>query len=97
MSDYLVTSVGKDFVDRSDRDDLKSSTTPPPAATPIHASKHTTFDLRESLDWLLRADADEEIISPEEGTIRRERRFELLLWLLHLEPRLGPYPEPQVS
>lgn len=54
-----------------------------------------TFDVKESLEWLL---------GPEEDTLQcddklaiRERRFDLLLWLLNLEPRLGNYggdPQP---
>jgi hypothetical protein len=54
-------------------------------------------DLRQSLDWLLRAgtaNEHEHDLSHEELQEKQRRRLDLLLWILHLEPRLTPYGEP---
>ncbi len=52
------------------------------------------LNLRDALEWLLGSHApkDEEgALSHEEKAARRNRRMELLMWLLNLEPRLTPY------
>lgn len=48
-----------------------------------------TFDVRESLEWLL--GPEEDTLHSDDKLAIRERRFDLLLWLLNLEPRLGHY------
>jgi hypothetical protein len=55
-------------------------------------SFHPTLDVKESLEWLLGAE-EESLLPNDERVIRRERRVDLLVWLLNLnlEPRLGPY------
>ncbi len=56
-----------------------------------------TLDVKESLEWLLGTEEDAHLPS-EEKLAKRERRFDLLLWLMNLEPRLGNYgggdPQP---
>jgi hypothetical protein len=54
--------------------------------------KTKQLDLKESLEWLLGSD-DDFSLPQEERSMRRERRFELLLWILNLELRLNPYIE----
>lgn len=53
------------------------------------------LDLRESLEWLLGAAPEQEDldIPADEKSARRNRRMDLLLWILNLEPRLAPYGE----
>jgi hypothetical protein len=52
------------------------------------------LNLREALEWLLGAPhTHDDDLSHEEKAARRNRRMELLLWLLNLEPRLAPYGE----
>ena len=50
------------------------------------------LEVKESLEWLLGAE-EESLLPNDERLIRRERRVDLLVWLLNLnlEPRLGPY------
>jgi hypothetical protein len=50
------------------------------------------LEVKESLEWLLGAE-EESLLPNDERLIRRERRTDLLVWLLNLnlEPRLGPY------
>lgn len=56
-----------------------------------------TLDVKESLEWLLGPEEDA-TLQCEDKLAVRERRFDLLLWLLNLEPRLGNYgggdPQP---
>ncbi len=54
------------------------------------------INLREALEWLLGSpdaciDAH---LSDEEKANRKERRMDLLIWLMNLELRLSPYREP---
>lgn len=53
------------------------------------------LNLREALEWLLGTHAhhEEEKIPHDEKEARRNRRMDLLMWLLNLEPRLAPYGE----
>jgi hypothetical protein len=77
-----------------------------PAQTPLHGEDlaktnsvsapvnnfvltQKTLDVKESLEWLL--GPEEEQLHCDEKLAVRERRFDLLLWLLNLEPRLGNY------
>jgi hypothetical protein len=50
------------------------------------------MDMKESLELILGAE-DENRLPSDERLVRRERRFDLLVWLLNLnlDPRLGPY------
>ena len=58
----------------------------------VNMSFQPSLDVKESLEWLLGAE-DESLLPTDERLIRRERRVDLLVWLLNLnlEPRLGPY------
>jgi hypothetical protein len=50
------------------------------------------LNLREALEWLLGSPHNEDDhLTHEDKAARRNRRMELLLWLLNLEPRLAPY------
>ncbi|MDZ4836117.1 MAG: hypothetical protein SGJ27_20250 [Candidatus Melainabacteria bacterium] len=53
-------------------------------------------NLREALEWLLRNPEGHEVpqVNEEEKTRRKERKVDLLIWLLNLELRLSPYHEP---
>lgn len=52
------------------------------------------LNLRDALEWLLGAPpSEDDVLSQEERASRRNRRMELLVWLLNLEPRLAPYGE----
>lgn len=52
------------------------------------------LNLRDALDWLLGSNShDDDGLSLDDKTARRNRRMDLLLWLLNLEPRLAPYGE----
>ena len=55
-----------------------------------NAEPSKVLDLRESLEWLLGSDGDIGL-SHEKKSANRERRVDLLIWLLNLESRLGPY------
>jgi hypothetical protein len=71
------------------------STTAAADNSPPASPSSGQLDLRPSLDWLLGAGPDHENdLSPEELKERQRRRLDLLLWILHLEPRLTPYGEP---
>ena len=50
------------------------------------------INLRDALDWLLGSDVDGNL-PLEEQTVRKERRVDLLIWLMNLELRLSPYSE----
>ncbi len=54
------------------------------------------INLRDALEWLLgnHAADEEHSLTEEERSARKERRTELLVWLMNLEPRLSPYKEP---
>lgn len=58
-----------------------------------YGSRH--LDVRESLEWLLGPAPDHEELdmAPEEKSALKDRRMDLLLWILNLEPRLAPYGE----
>jgi hypothetical protein len=51
--------------------------------------------LRDALEWLLgpATNPEDDHMSHEEKNARSNRRMELLMWLLNLEPRLAPYGE----
>ena len=54
-------------------------------------------NLRDALDWLLGAESEEsnEVpLSAEDRQEIRNRRTDLLIWLMNLEQRLSPYGEP---
>lgn len=53
------------------------------------------INLREALEWLLGSpETHEVLLSDEEKERRKERRMDLLIWLMNLELRLSPYTEP---
>jgi len=54
------------------------------------------INLREALEWLLgNPEVTQEVqLSEEERASRKERRMDLLMWLMNLELRLSPYREP---
>jgi hypothetical protein len=54
------------------------------------------INLREALEWLLGSpEASHDVhLSDEERATRKERRMDLLMWLMNLELRLSPYREP---
>lgn len=56
------------------------------------------INLRDAIEWLLgnqnHASDEEHSLTDEERSARKERRKELLVWLMNLEPRLSPYKEP---
>jgi len=70
-----------------------TSNTPMAAGNNSPATRH--LDLRESLEWLLGATPEHEDLDmpADEKSARRNRRMDLLLWILNLEPRLAPYGE----
>ena len=57
--------------------------------TPQEAPKE--INLREALEWLLGSPDPDEQYSEEEKAIRRERRLDLLMWIMNLEVRLSAY------
>ncbi len=61
-----------------------------PETNSLKLSFNPSLDLRESLELLIGAE-EEHMLPTDERLVRRERRFDLLVWLLNLEPRLGPY------
>lgn len=75
----------------------------PEAAAKHENHKSTTseeqgrnINLKDALEWLLGTHGSDEdhILSDEERVARKERRVELLVWLMNLEPRLSPYKDP---
>jgi len=56
---------------------------------------HHSLNLRDALEWLLGAatNPEDDHMSHEEKSARSNRRMELMMWLLNLEPRLAPYGE----
>jgi hypothetical protein len=54
------------------------------------------INLREALEWLLGSpEPHQEVqLSDEEKESRKERRMDLLMWIMNLEMRLSPYREP---
>lgn len=62
----------------------------------VNVSMAPKLDAKESLEWLLGTEEDAHLPT-DEKLAKRERRFDLLIWLLNLEPRLGNYggdPQP---
>lgn len=53
------------------------------------------MNLRDALEWLLGSatNPEDDHMSHEEKSARSNRRMELIMWLLNLEPRLAPYGE----
>lgn len=71
-----------------------------PEAGPKHESHKSqpeeqgrNINLKDALEWLLgTTGSDEEhALTEDERAARKERRVELLVWLMNLEPRLSPY------
>lgn len=60
--------------------------------TYLRGSDSREINLRDALDWLLGSDVDG-TLPAEEQTVRKERRVDLLIWLMNLELRLSPYSE----
>jgi len=58
-------------------------------------SHHHSMNLRDALEWLLGSatNPEDDHMSHEEKSARSNRRMELIMWLLNLEPRLAPYGE----
>lgn len=54
------------------------------------------LNLREALEWLLGSaePTTESNLTEEEKANRKERRMDLLMWIMNLELRLSPYREP---
>ncbi|MCA9805639.1 MAG: hypothetical protein KC777_26895 [Cyanobacteria bacterium HKST-UBA02] len=53
------------------------------------------IDLKEALEWLLGSPENHDLeMSENERRARKERRLDLLIWLMNLELRLSPYSEP---
>lgn len=54
------------------------------------------INLREALEWLLgNSEPHQEMqLTEEEKANRKERRMDLLMWIMNLEMRLSPYREP---
>ncbi|HEY9677129.1 MAG TPA: hypothetical protein V6C76_03935 [Drouetiella sp.] len=91
MSDAFVARANNFFVGPQGQlsGEDQSKTNPVAAAVTNLSLTQRTFDVKESLEWLL--GPEEEHLHTEEKSAIRERRFDLLLWLLNLEPRLGHY------
>jgi hypothetical protein len=98
------TAFGASFVGSEDEKCIEANKDFAPDSTVIanditgSASSHSgQLDLRQSLDWLLGTgigNEHEHDLSHEELQEKQRRRLDLLLWILHLEPRLTPYGEP---
>ncbi len=87
MSDFSqATSIASGFVPEAAAKHENHKSTP---------SEERNINLKDALEWLLGTHtADEEhVLSDEERIARKERRVELLVWLMNLEPRLSPYKE----
>ncbi len=105
MSDPFTissTGFGAGFVssgDEKNNEGQRDFTAETPTASSETSSQAASgsgqHDLRQSFDWLLGSghEHDNEL-SQEELQEKQKRRLDLLLWILHLEPRLTPYGEP---
>ncbi len=52
------------------------------------------INLCDALEWLFMGSESEDALSEPERQSRKERRLELLLWIMNLERRLSAYVEP---
>lgn len=99
MTDSIFASTNAFFAGNNNNknDDEREQTTFEPQGAGIlaRASGGHHLNLRDALEWLLGSapGPDDEELSHEDKAARSNRRMELLLWLLNLEPRLAPYGE----
>ena len=99
MTDFLVSQSNPQLPssDSWRKEDYPSS---PQAQIRSHAQSLAEppreINLREALEWLLGSSDAPEMhqLTEEEKLSRKERRMELLIWLMNLELRLSPYGEP---
>lgn len=92
MTDFLVSQSNSLGVSASDW----QSETYSHQKQSQDAESTREINLREALEWLLgspEAGIDMQL-SDEERANRKERRMDLLIWLMNLELRLSPYREP---
>ena len=107
MSDPFTigsTAFGASFVGSGDEKHTEANNDFAPDSTLIATDNNAPatslsgqLDLRQSLDWLLGTGNGNDLehdLSHEELQEKQKRRLDLLLWILHLEPRLTPYGEP---
>lgn len=99
MSDWTTIANANPFCLPGDPDHEKNqteakSTQSASASAPANGKPAPLLNLREALEWLLGAPhTHDDDLTHEEKAARRHRRMELLMWILHLEPRLAPYGE----
>jgi hypothetical protein len=100
VTDSIIASTNSFFAGNNDQEREQTSLErhSHSAASRVNAAAasnphHKPLNLREALEWLLGSapNPEEDDLSHEDKTARSNRRMELLLWLLNLEPRLAPY------
>ncbi|MBZ0187047.1 MAG: hypothetical protein K8F91_12440 [Candidatus Obscuribacterales bacterium] len=96
MTDFLVSTQNQAQIGTGSNSQYRQSHIYNPADSLDHAQKNEReVDLREALEWLLGpADSPDPAISASELMERKERRLDLLIWLMNLELRLSPYGDP---
>ncbi len=95
MSDPITARTNSLFLNNSQDKDQQSSFEPGSLLRPSTQTNHHSLNLRDALEWLLgpTTNPEDDHMSHEEKNARSNRRMELLMWLLNLEPRLAPYGE----
>ncbi|HEY9776024.1 MAG TPA: hypothetical protein V6C81_19835 [Planktothrix sp.] len=99
MTDSIFASTNAFFAgspnNNNDDDREQTSFEPQGSGLLSRATGGHHLNLRDALEWLLGSapNPEDEELSHEEKAARSNRRMDLLMWLLNLEPRLAPYGE----
>lgn len=98
MTDFLVTQNNSSGLPAS-KDWQQESYSQTQLKVTVDATQDSPkeVNLRDALEWLLRnPEGDHEVHhgTEEERSRRKERKVDLLIWLMNLERRLSPYHEP---
>jgi hypothetical protein len=97
VTDFLVSQTNNAAsLPASDTWQKESYTTHLIAHPEVSAESSKEINLREALEWLLGSpEPNHDLqLSEEERASRKERRLDLLMWIMNLEVRLTPYREP---
>ncbi len=92
MTDFLVSQSNSAGLSASDWQTESFA----PQRQSEQSDSSREINLREALEWLLGSPEaiNDMHLSDEEKSTRKERRVDLLIWLMNLELRLSPYREP---
>lgn len=98
MSDPITARTNSLFLNNTQDQEPQSCFEPQGPGSLLRSSPqphHHSLNLRDALEWLLGSttNPEDDHMSHEEKNARSNRRMELIMWLLNLEPRLAPYGE----